>query len=108
MATTKIKKGDTVQIITGKSKGESGKVLRVEDGKVLIEGCKMVKKHQKATQANPKGGIENKEAMIDVSNVVLLVNGKPTKVGFKTVEDSKSKSGTRKVRFAKSTGEVID
>ena len=105
MAMTKIKKGDTVKIITGKDKGAEGKVLCVEDGKVLVQGCNMVKKHQKATQANPKGGIENREAMIDVSNVMLVHNGKPTRVGFKTVAD---KDKTKKVRVAKSTGEVID
>ena len=105
MATSKIKKGDTVKIITGKDKGSEGKVIRVEDGKVLVQGCNMVKKHQKATQANPKGGIENREALIDVSNVMLVFNGKPTRVGFKTVAD---KDKTKKVRIAKSTGDVID
>ena len=105
MATSKIKKGDTVKIITGKDKGSEGKVIRVENGKVLVQGCNMVKKHQKATQANPKGGIENREALIDVSNVMLVFNGKPTRVGFKTVAD---KDKTKKVRYAKTTGDVID
>ncbi len=105
MATTKIKKDDIVKIIAGKDKGSEGKVLHVENGKVLVQGCNMVTKHEKASQTNPKGGIAQKEAPIDASNVMLVHNGKPTRVGFKTVEDKK---GTKKVRFAKSTGEVID
>lgn len=98
---TKIKKNDLVKIIAGKDKGSEGKVLRVADGKVLVQGCNMVKKHNKATQANPKGGIATQEAMIDASNVMYVHKGTPTKIGFK-VEDGK------KVRVAKSTGEVID
>ncbi len=105
MATTKIKKDDIVKIIAGKDKGSEGKVLKVADGKVLVQGCNMVTKHQKASQANPKGGIAHQEAMIDASNVMLVHKGAPTRVGFKTVED---KNGTKKVRYAKSTGEVID
>ena len=97
----KIKKGDIVKIITGKDKGSEGKVLRVEDGKVLVEGCNMVTKHQKASQENPKGGIVKVEALIDASNVMLVFKGKPTRVGFK-------KDGDKKVRVAKSTGDVID
>lgn len=105
MATTKIKKDDIVKIISGKDKGSEGKVLKVADGKVLVQGCNMVTKHQKASQANPNGGIAHQEAMIDASNVMLVHKGKATRVGFKTIEDKK---GTRKVRYAKSTGEVID
>ncbi|MCQ2422745.1 MAG: 50S ribosomal protein L24 [Lachnospiraceae bacterium] len=97
----KIKKGDIVKIITGKDKGSEGKVLRVEDGKVLVEGCNMVTKHQKASQANPKGGIVKAEALIDASNVMLVVDGKATRVGFKM-------DGDKKVRVAKATGAVID
>ncbi len=97
----KIKKGDLVKIITGKDKGSEGKVLRVEDGKVLVEGCNMVTKHQKASHDNPKGGIVKVEALIDVSNVMLVYKGKPTRVGFQL-------DGDKKVRVAKSTGEVID
>ena len=97
----KIKKGDIVKIITGKDKGSEGKVLRVEDGKVLVEGCNMVTKHQKASQDNPKGGIVKVEALIDASNVMLVYKGKPVRVGFK-------KDGGKKVRVAKPTGDVID
>ena len=105
MATSKIKKGDTVKVITGKDKGKEGKVISVSGGKVLVEGVNTVTKHTKASQANPKGGIVHQEAAIDASNVMLVVKGKTTRVGFKTVEDKK---GTKKVRVAKATGEVID
>ncbi len=105
MSMNKIKKGDTVKVIAGKDKGKEGKVLRVEDNKVVIEGIATVKKHTKANQQNPKGGIVSQEAAIDASNVMYIHKGKPTRIGFKTVDD---KDGSKKVRVAKSTGEVID
>ncbi|WP_334298795.1 50S ribosomal protein L24 [Mobilitalea sibirica] len=105
MATMKIKKGDTVKVITGKDKGKEGKVIAVKDGKLFVEGINMVSKHSKANQQNPKGGIVHQEAPIDASNVMYVHKGTPTRVGFKVVEDKK---GTKKVRFAKSTGDVID
>ena len=100
MSTMKIKKGDTVKVIAGKDLGTEGKVLSVDvkNHKVLVEGVKKITKHAKPSQANPNGGIVEKEAPIDV---MLVVKGKTARVGFK-VEDGK------KVRFAKSTGEVID
>ena len=103
MSTMKIKKGDTVKVIAGKDNNAEGKVLSVDvkNNKVLVEGVNMITKHAKPSQSNPNGGIIQKEAPIDISNVMLVVNGKATRVGFK-VEDGK------KVRFAKSTGEVID
>ena len=97
----KIKKGDTVKVIAGKDKYKEGKVLSVKDGKVLVEGVNMVTKHTKPSAANQQGGIVNKEAPIDASNVMLLFNGKATRVGFKM-------DGDKKVRVAKATGEVID
>ena len=97
----KIKTGDTVKVIAGKDKGKDGKVLAVKDGKVLVEGIGMVTKHTKPSAANQQGGIVNKEAYIDASNVMLLVGGKTTRVGFKM-------DGDKKVRVAKATGEVID
>ena len=101
MAMNKIKKGDTVKVITGKNKGKEGKVIAVKNGKVTVEGVKMVTKHTKPSQTNPNGGIVHQEAPIDVSNVMLLHNGKATRVGFKM-------DGDKKVRYAKATGEVID
>ena len=101
MATSKIKKGDTVKVITGKDKGKEGKVLSVKDGKVLVEGVNTITKHAKPSQANPNGGIIHQEAPIDISNVMYVNKGKTTRVGFKM-------DGDKKVRFAKATGEVID
>ena len=105
MAMLKIKKGDTVRVIAGKDKGKEGKVLSVADGKVVVEGVNTVTKHTKASQANPQGGIITKEAAIDASNVMYVHKGKATRIGFTTVE---GKKGPKKVRVAKSTGDVID
>ncbi len=103
MSALKIKKGDTVKVITGKDKDKEGKVISVDvqKGKVIVEGVNMITKHAKPSQANPNGGIVQKEAAIDVSNVMLVYKGKATRVGFQ-VKDGK------KVRVAKATGEVID
>ena len=103
MSTMKIKKGETVKVITGKDAGSEGKVLSIDakNGKIVEEGINMVTKHAKPSQANPDGGIIQKEAPIDISNVMLVVKGKATRVGFKM-------DGDKKVRFAKATGEVID
>ena len=101
----KIKKGDTVVVLTGRDKGRSGEVLRVmpDEGRVLVDGVNMVKKHRRPSPASA-GGIESIAAPIHVSNVAHKDprSGKPTRVGFKTLEDG------RKVRFAKASGEVID
>ncbi|MDO4439024.1 MAG: 50S ribosomal protein L24 [Eubacteriales bacterium] len=98
----KIKRDDMVRIIAGKDKGKDGKVLSVntKTNKVVVEGCNMVTKHQKPSAANPQGGIVKKESPLDISNVMLLVDGQPTKVGFKM-------DGDKKVRVAKKTGKVI-
>ena len=95
------KTGDKVVVISGKDKGKEGKVISVNGGKVLVEGVNTVTKHSKASQANPKGGIIHQEAAIDVSNVMYVHKGQATRVGFKV-------EGDKKVRIAKSTGEVID
>lgn len=105
MATKKIKKGDVVKVIAGKDKGKEGKVLEVLDNKVIVENINMISKHTKPNQANPKGGIIRQEAPIDISNVMYLHKGEVTRIGFKFVEDKK---GLRKVRYAKTTGEVLD
>ena len=103
MSALKIKKGDTVKVITGKDKGKEGKVISVDvqKGKVVVEGVNMITKHSKPSQANPNGGIIQKEAAIDISYVMLVVGGKATRVGFE-IKDGK------KVRVAKATGAVID
>ena len=99
----KIKKGVTVKVIAGKDNGKEGKVVSVDQktGKVVVEGVNVITKHAKPNAANPNGGIVQKEAPIDGSNVMLVHNGKATRVGF-DVKDGK------KVRVAKATGEVID
>ena len=103
MATGKIKKGDTVRVITGKDKGKEGKVLSVDvkKNRVLVEGANMITKHQRPTAANSAGGIVTKEAPLDLSNVMIVSKGKVSRVGF-TVENGKKK------RIAKATGEVLD
>ena len=103
MSTMKIKKGDMVKVIAGKDKDKEGKVIAVDkkDGKVLVEGVNMLTKHTKPSAANQNGGIVHQEGYIDASNVMLLHKGKATRVGFKM-------DGDKKVRVAKSTGEVID
>ena len=103
MSTMKIKKGDMVKVIAGKDKDKEGKVIAVDkkDGRVLVEGVNMLTKHPKPSMANQNGGIVHQEGYIDASNVMLLHNGKATRVGFKM-------DGDKKVRFAKATGEVID
>ena len=103
MSTMKIKKGDTVKVIAGKDKDKEGKVVSVDrkNGRVLVEGINKITKHEKPSAANQNGGIIQKEAPIDISNVMYVHKGKPTRIGFKFEKD-------KKVRYAKSTGDVID
>ena len=103
MSSMKIKKGDTVRVIAGKDKDKEGKVLAVnkKDGKVLVEGVNMLTKHTKPSMSNQNGGIVHQEGPIDISNVMYVHNGKTTRIGFKMY-------GDKKVRVAKSTGDVID
>lgn len=98
----KIKVGDTVRVIAGSEKDKEGKVLAVAEGKVKVEGVKIVSRHTKPNAANPQGGIVNKEAFIDISNVMYLDKGEAVRVGFRVDED-----GT-KSRINRKTGEVID
>jgi large subunit ribosomal protein L24 len=104
----KIKKGDTVVVITGRDKGRSGEVIemRRDEGRVLVRGVNMVKRHQRQT-AQQEGGIISKEASIHLSNVALAdpKDGKPTRVGFKLVGKGEDR---KKVRVAKRSGVEID
>ena len=100
----KIKKGDRVVVLTGKDKGREGTVSKVfpKEQRVLVGGLNIVHRHTRPTQFDPQGGIKNKEAPIHVSNIAVVdSNGKPTRVGFRV-------EGDKKVRFAKTTGEVIN
>ena len=103
MSTMKIKKGDLVKVIAGKDKDKEGKVLAVnkEKNTLIVEGINMITKHTKANAQNQNGGIIKQEGPIDASNVMYIHKGKATRVGFKV-------DGDKKVRVAKSTGEVID
>lgn len=101
----RVRKGDQVIVLTGREKGKTGEVLRVDlsRNRVLVQGVNMVKRHQRPTQMSP-GGINEFEAMIHASNVALVdpKTDQPTRVGFKVLEDG------NKVRVARRSGEVID
>ena len=104
MPKMKIKKGDQVVILSGDDKGKNGEVVKAmpKEGKVVVQGVNLVKRHTKPSQTTP-GGIVTKEAPINVSNVALVdpKSGKATKVGYKAVNG-------KKVRVARKSGEVID
>jgi large subunit ribosomal protein L24 len=103
MGKLKIKTGDTVRVIAGDQKGSEGKVIKVllDKNKAIVEGVNMVKKHMKPSAQSPQGGIVEKEALIQISNLSLLTSkGETTRVGYK-MEDGK------KVRFSKKSNEVI-
>lgn len=99
-----IKSGDKVKVMAGKDKGKEGTVLKAmpKKDRVIVEGVNIIKKHNKPSAMSPQGGIEEKEAPIHVSNVMLIdpSNGEPTRVGFR-IEDDK------KVRYSKKSGETI-
>jgi large subunit ribosomal protein L24 len=102
----RIRKDDVVIVTAGKDKGREGRVLKVlpDADRVVVEGCNMVKRHVKASMADPQGGIKEIEAPLHSSNVMLRDpgTGKPTRVGFKKLDDG------RKVRIAKGSGVQID
>ena len=102
MSAMKIKKGDTVKVIAGKDKGKDGKVLavNVKDNTVVVENVNMVTKHAKPSAANQNGGIVTKEAPLHISNVMLVVDGKATRVGYEVEKDGK-------VRVCKKCGAKI-
>jgi large subunit ribosomal protein L24 len=104
MASLKIKKGDSVVVLTGRDKGKRGEVIEVrpKENRALVRGINVVRRHQRQT-ASQEGGIISKEAAIQISNLALEdpKDGKPTRVGFRLLDDGK------KVRFAKRSGEII-
>ena len=99
----RIKKGDSVKIITGNYKGQTGRVLKIilDKNRAMVEGINKVKKHERPTQDNPQGGIIEKEMSINMSNLMLLNKTKPIKVGYK-----KTNSG-KKVRINRKNGSAI-
>lgn len=106
----KIRKGDTVKVLSGKSKGKKGKVLKVDPHKerVIVEGANLIKRHSRPSQRNPKGGIVEKEGSLHVSKVQLIdvKNDMPTRVGFHFVRNENDEI-TDKVRISKKSGEVL-
>ena len=98
-----IKKGDTVKVLSGESRGQQGKIIAIDRKKdrAMVEGINMIKKHQKPNSANPEGGIIEKEAPIHISNLMLVYNGKATRVGRKLNTEGKI------VRYSKKSGEEI-
>ncbi len=102
----KFKKGDRVTVITGRDKGKTGEVIKLfpREMRAIVQGVHKHKRHTRPTQANPQGGIVEKEGTIHISNIAHVdpKSGKPTRVGFKFLKDGK------KVRVAKKSGEVID
>ena len=99
----KLRKGDTVIVISGKDKGKEGIISHVmpTSNKVIVDGVNVAKKHQKPRKANEQGGVIDRDMPIEASNVMLVHKGKPTRIGFKVKAD-----GT-KVRIARTTGEEI-
>lgn len=99
----KLKKGDTVRVMTGKDKGKEGVIMRVmpSENRILVSGVNTASRHQKARRANEKAGIIDRDMPIDASNVMLVHKGKPVRVGYRIESD-----GT-KVRIARPSGEVI-
>jgi large subunit ribosomal protein L24 len=103
MAAQKIKKGDTVVVLSGKDKGRTGEVVKAmpKDGKVIVSGVNVHARHRKPSQTNPQGGIERKEAPLHVSKVAIATaDGKPSRVRFEERDG-------KKVRVAAKTGELI-
>ena len=100
----KFKKDDMVQVITGKYKGQEGRIIKVypEKDRVLVEGINIINKHERPTQENPQGGISKKETSIHSSNVLYLEGGVPVKLGYKILDNGS------KVRFSKKTNNILD
>ena len=106
----KIRKNDSVVVIAGNSRGKKGKILKVypETGRVIVEGVNMIKRHARASQRNPQGGIMQREGTIHISNVMLLdpKSGKPTRVGTKLSTDEVT-GKKRRLRLARVSGETF-
>ena len=100
----KIKKGDTVQVLSGNARGKKGKVLTVypAQNRAIVEGVNFMKRHTRPSQKYPQGGVIEREAPIHISNLMMVVDGAPTRVGYQRLE------GGKKVRYGKKTGETIN
>ena len=104
-----LKKNDKVKVISGNHKGKEGKVLKLyrEKNRVIVEGVNIIKKHTRPNQKNPQGGISQREAPINISNVMLIdpKAGEPSRIGMQLIEDEKGKK--KKMRYGKKSGEII-
>ena len=100
----KLKKNDIVQVITGKYKGQKGRIIKIysDKNRVIVEGINIINKHQRPTQDNPQGGIMKKETSINSSNVQYVENDIPIKIGYKILDNGS------KVRFSKKTNNILD
>ena len=100
----KLKKNDIVQVITGKYKGQKGRIIKVYPSKdrVIVEGINIINKHERPTQDNPQGGIVKKETSIHSSNILYVENDVPVKIGYKILDNGS------KVRFSKKTNNILD
>ena len=99
-----IVKGMNIRVISGNHKGKEGKVLYVipKKNRIIVEGINIIKKHARPTQENPKGGVVEKEGSIHISNVMLVINGKTTRINYKILKDGS------KVRVSNKTGSQIN
>ena len=100
----KFKKDDIVKVITGKYKGQQGRIIKIyhDKDRVIVEGINIIKKHERPSQENPQGGIMKKETSIHSSNILYLENGFPVKIGYKVLDNGS------KVRYSKKTNNVLD
>ena len=100
----KLKKDDIVQVMTGKYKGQQGRIIKVFPAKnrVIVEGVNIIKKHERPTQENPQGGIMKKETSVNYSNLLYVENGSPVKIGYKILDNGS------KVRISKKTNNILD
>jgi len=106
---SRMKKNDRVKVISGNHKGKEGKILKIfpSKNKVIIEGVNIIKRHAKPNQKNPQGGITQKEAPINVSNVMFIdiKSNEPTRLGMQVIEDEKGNK--KRMRYGKKSGEII-
>lgn len=105
----RLRKNDKVKVVSGNNKGKEGKILKIFRAKnrVIVEGVNIIKRHTRASQKNPQGGITQKEAPVHVSNVMLIdpKAGEPTRLGIKIIEGEGSKK--KRMRYGKKSGEII-
>ena len=107
---TRLKKGDNVMVVSGNSKGSTGKILFVnrEKGRVIVEGVNIMHRHSKPSQKNPQGGIVRREAPINISNVMLICpkTNEPTRIGMEVIKDETT-GKEKRMRLSRKSGEIL-